>query len=206
MFAPNRLYCYAFTYVHKNGKEMCVCVCSVTATTFSPQCCSAVIPESANSQGRKDPSNSENMNSPSDNLASQHSQELTGTIPVSVWCMVKQSLCLFSPSSSLLFLQVWLKPPFKENQFVPTFNNVFYLHLILVRSQPKYSPPELQFWQNFFKKKEEILLPLIRGWWDALSEKLVVSLIRSLKCFCVWLMMNLSSSCCHRLALKNICS
>lgn len=27
MFAPNRLYCYAFTYVHKNGKEMCVCVC-----------------------------------------------------------------------------------------------------------------------------------------------------------------------------------
>ncbi|XP_049679999.1 synaptonemal complex protein 2-like [Accipiter gentilis] len=41
----------------------------------------AVIPESANPQGRKDPSNSENMNSPSDNLASQHSQELTGTIP-----------------------------------------------------------------------------------------------------------------------------
>ncbi|XP_052629794.1 synaptonemal complex protein 2-like [Harpia harpyja] len=41
----------------------------------------AVIPESANPQGRKDPSNSENMDSLSDNLASEHSQELTGTVP-----------------------------------------------------------------------------------------------------------------------------
>ncbi|XP_029897443.1 synaptonemal complex protein 2-like [Aquila chrysaetos chrysaetos] len=40
----------------------------------------AVIPESANPQGRKDPSNSANMDPLSDNLASQHSQELTGTI------------------------------------------------------------------------------------------------------------------------------
>ncbi|XP_068253254.1 synaptonemal complex protein 2-like [Nyctibius grandis] len=37
----------------------------------------AVIPESTNSQGRKDPSNSENMDSLSDNLASQQSQQLT---------------------------------------------------------------------------------------------------------------------------------
>ncbi|XP_054673708.1 synaptonemal complex protein 2-like [Grus americana] len=39
----------------------------------------AVIPESTNSQGRKDPSNSENMDSLPDNLTSQHSQQLTGT-------------------------------------------------------------------------------------------------------------------------------
>ncbi|XP_028941130.1 synaptonemal complex protein 2-like, partial [Antrostomus carolinensis] len=43
----------------------------------------AVIPESTNSQGRKDPSNSENMDSLPDNLTSQHGQQLTGTIPVS---------------------------------------------------------------------------------------------------------------------------
>lgn len=102
------------TCIRMERKCVCVCVCSVTATTFSPQCCSAVIPESANPQGRKDPSNSENMNSPSDNLASQHSQELTGTIPVSVWCMVKQSLCLFSPSSSLLFFIGMVKTSFQR--------------------------------------------------------------------------------------------
>ncbi|XP_051466209.1 synaptonemal complex protein 2-like [Apus apus] len=39
----------------------------------------AVIPESTNSQGRKDPSNLENTDSLSDNLASQHSQQLTDT-------------------------------------------------------------------------------------------------------------------------------
>ncbi|XP_075603243.1 synaptonemal complex protein 2-like [Balearica regulorum gibbericeps] len=39
----------------------------------------AVIPESTNSQGRKDPSNSENMDPLPDNLSSQHSQQLTGT-------------------------------------------------------------------------------------------------------------------------------
>ncbi|XP_072707486.1 synaptonemal complex protein 2-like [Ciconia boyciana] len=39
----------------------------------------AVIPESTNSQRRKDPSNSENMETLTDNLASQHSQQLTGT-------------------------------------------------------------------------------------------------------------------------------
>ncbi|XP_075271419.1 synaptonemal complex protein 2-like [Opisthocomus hoazin] len=44
----------------------------------------AVIPESTNSQGRKDPSNTENMEALSDNLASQHSQELTGTVPKTV--------------------------------------------------------------------------------------------------------------------------
>ncbi|KAM6412932.1 synaptonemal complex protein 2-like [Pluvialis apricaria] len=41
----------------------------------------AVVPESTNPEGRKDPSNSENMDSLSDNLASQHSQQLTGTVP-----------------------------------------------------------------------------------------------------------------------------
>ncbi|XP_050747813.1 synaptonemal complex protein 2-like isoform X3 [Gymnogyps californianus] len=41
----------------------------------------AVIPGSTNSQGREDPPNSENMDSLSDNLASQHSQQLTGTVP-----------------------------------------------------------------------------------------------------------------------------
>ncbi|KAM7122034.1 synaptonemal complex protein 2-like [Ciconia maguari] len=39
----------------------------------------AVIPESTNSQRRKDPSNSENVETLTDNLASQHSQQLTGT-------------------------------------------------------------------------------------------------------------------------------
>ncbi|NXL51987.1 SYC2L protein, partial [Podilymbus podiceps] len=51
------------------------------AAMFSPHCCSAAIPESANSQSREDPSNSENMESLSDNLASQHSQQLMGTVP-----------------------------------------------------------------------------------------------------------------------------
>lgn len=101
MFVPNKLYHYAFLHVCKNGKE--IRVCSVTATTFSPCWSSAVIPESTNSQGRKDPSNSENMDSLPDNLTSQHSQQLTGTVAVSVWCMVKQSLHPFSPSSSLRF-------------------------------------------------------------------------------------------------------
>ncbi|NXF36605.1 SYC2L protein, partial [Nyctibius bracteatus] len=54
---------------------------AVTTMTFSPHCCSAVIPESTNSQGRKDPLNSENMDSLSDNLASQQSQQLTDTVP-----------------------------------------------------------------------------------------------------------------------------
>ncbi|KAF1445436.1 Synaptonemal complex protein 2-like, partial [Spheniscus demersus] len=40
----------------------------------------AVIPETTNPQRRKDPSNSENMENLSDNLASQHSQQLTGTV------------------------------------------------------------------------------------------------------------------------------
>ncbi|XP_075351737.1 synaptonemal complex protein 2-like [Mycteria americana] len=39
----------------------------------------AAIPESANSQRRKDPSNSENVETLTDNLAAQHSQQLTGT-------------------------------------------------------------------------------------------------------------------------------
>ncbi|NWX11667.1 SYC2L protein, partial [Aegotheles bennettii] len=54
---------------------------TVTATTFSPPCCSAVTPESTNSQGRKDASTSETMDPLSDNLASQQSQQLTGTVP-----------------------------------------------------------------------------------------------------------------------------
>ncbi|KAM6209097.1 synaptonemal complex protein 2-like isoform 4-T4 [Sarcoramphus papa] len=41
----------------------------------------AVIPGSTNSQGREDPPNSENMDSLSDNLAAQHSEQLTGTVP-----------------------------------------------------------------------------------------------------------------------------
>jgi len=89
------------------------CVCSVTSITLSPHCCSAVIPESTNSQGRKDPSNTENMEALSDNLASQHSQELTGTVPVSVWCMVKQSLCPFSPPQSA-FLRSVVKTFFRR--------------------------------------------------------------------------------------------
>ncbi|NXA24415.1 SYC2L protein, partial [Ibidorhyncha struthersii] len=51
------------------------------AGDFSPHCCSAVVPESTNPEGRKDPSNSENMDSLSDNLASQRSQQLTDTVP-----------------------------------------------------------------------------------------------------------------------------
>ncbi|NXS55483.1 SYC2L protein, partial [Brachypteracias leptosomus] len=58
---------------------------AVTTMTFSPCYCSAVIPEPTDSQGRKDPSDSENMDSLSDSLASQHSQQLTGTAPVSAW-------------------------------------------------------------------------------------------------------------------------
>ncbi|NWX45188.1 SYC2L protein, partial [Steatornis caripensis] len=50
---------------------------AVAAMTFSPHCCSAVIPES---QLREDPSNSENAGSQSENLASQHSQKLPGTV------------------------------------------------------------------------------------------------------------------------------
>ncbi|XP_009882501.1 PREDICTED: synaptonemal complex protein 2-like [Charadrius vociferus] len=38
----------------------------------------AVVPESTNPEGRKDPSN---MDTVSDNLASQHSQQITGTVP-----------------------------------------------------------------------------------------------------------------------------
>ncbi|XP_076188379.1 synaptonemal complex protein 2-like [Aptenodytes patagonicus] len=44
----------------------------------------AVIPETTNPQRRKDPSNSENMENLSDNLASQHSQQLTGTVAKTV--------------------------------------------------------------------------------------------------------------------------
>lgn len=33
---PNKLYGYAFMHMYKNGKEVCVSVCSVTATKFSP--------------------------------------------------------------------------------------------------------------------------------------------------------------------------
>ncbi|KAM6087624.1 synaptonemal complex protein 2-like [Chlamydotis macqueenii] len=46
--------------------------------------CELVIPESANPQGRKDSSNSKNMDSLPDNLASQHSQQLTSTVPETV--------------------------------------------------------------------------------------------------------------------------
>ncbi|NXX00699.1 SYC2L protein, partial [Larus smithsonianus] len=74
---------------------------AVTATKFSPCCCPAVVPESTNPEGRKDPSNSENMDSISDSLTSQQSQQLTGTVPVSVWCMVKQSI--FRSCNSLSF-------------------------------------------------------------------------------------------------------
>ncbi|NXG63737.1 SYC2L protein, partial [Hemiprocne comata] len=52
-------------------------VCSLPTKTFSPHCCSAGIPESTNSEGRKDPSN---LDSLSDNLASQHSQQSTDTV------------------------------------------------------------------------------------------------------------------------------
>ncbi|XP_074432068.1 synaptonemal complex protein 2-like isoform X8 [Larus michahellis] len=41
----------------------------------------AVVPESTNPEGGKDPSNSENMDSISDSLTSQQSQQLTGTVP-----------------------------------------------------------------------------------------------------------------------------
>ncbi|XP_042662571.1 synaptonemal complex protein 2-like [Tyto alba] len=40
----------------------------------------AVLPESTNPQGRTDPSNSENMETPPDDLASQHSPQLTDTV------------------------------------------------------------------------------------------------------------------------------
>ncbi|NXV14370.1 SYC2L protein, partial [Cepphus grylle] len=56
---------------------------AVTATKFSPRCCPAVVPESTNLEGRKDPSNPESMDSLSDTLTSQQSQQLTGTVPVS---------------------------------------------------------------------------------------------------------------------------
>lgn len=61
-----------------------------------PGCCSAETPVSSNAQRRKDPSNSENVETQKDNSASQHRQQLTGTVAVSVWCMMEQSLFPFS--------------------------------------------------------------------------------------------------------------
>ncbi|NXY77234.1 SYC2L protein, partial [Glareola pratincola] len=58
-----------------------VCVCLVAITKFSPCCCPAVVPESTNPEGRKDPSDSENMDSLLDSLTSRQSQQLTGTAP-----------------------------------------------------------------------------------------------------------------------------
>ncbi|KAF1461659.1 Synaptonemal complex protein 2-like, partial [Pygoscelis antarcticus] len=80
MVSSYKLYCYAFMHVCKNGKGWwCVCV-QLLQQHSRPDCCSAVIPETTNPQRRKDPSNSENMENLSDNLASQHSQQLTGTV------------------------------------------------------------------------------------------------------------------------------
>lgn len=45
-------------------------------------------------QKRKDPENSENMDPIPENLILQHNEQLVGTVPVSVWRMVKQFLCL----------------------------------------------------------------------------------------------------------------
>ncbi|NXL22075.1 SYC2L protein, partial [Setophaga kirtlandii] len=45
-----------------------------------PGCCSAETPVSSNAQRRKDPSNSENVETQKDNSASQHRQQLTGTV------------------------------------------------------------------------------------------------------------------------------
>lgn len=84
------------------GREGCVCVCSVTAMTFSPHCSSAVIPESTDPQQVKDPSNSGNTEALSDK-ASPQSQQLTGTVAVSVWCMVKQLLRAFPPPPICFF-------------------------------------------------------------------------------------------------------
>ncbi|NXW61637.1 SYC2L protein, partial [Eurystomus gularis] len=67
---------------------------AVTTMASSHHCCSAVIPESSDTQGRKDPSNSENMDSLSDNLVSQHSQQLTGTSPK----MVNSGVTMIPPS------------------------------------------------------------------------------------------------------------
>lgn len=127
--------------VCKNGKGG-VCVCSVTAMTLSPHCSSAVIPESTDPQRVKDPSNSGNTEALSDK-AFQQSQQLTGTVAVSVWCMVKQLLCPFPPPPNLLFLYVWLKLVFKEIKFVLRSDNVFKLCLTSVGSQHTCFPPEL---------------------------------------------------------------
>lgn len=99
--------------VCKNGKGG-VCVCSVTAMTLSPHCSSAVIPESTDPQRVKDPSNSGNTEALSDK-AFQQSQQLTGTVAVSVWCMVKQLLCPFPPPQSAFFICV-VKTCFQGNQ------------------------------------------------------------------------------------------
>lgn len=106
--------------------NLCACVgmekevaCSIFAVTFSSGCFSAEAPVPSNAQRRKDPSSSENMETQKDNLTSQHRQQLTGTVAVSVWCMMDHSLCPFSlPLVCFFFLQVWLKPYFKENCFV----------------------------------------------------------------------------------------
>lgn len=58
-------------------------------------CCSAERPVSSDAQRRKDTSNSENVVAQKDNLTSQHRQQFTGTVAVSVWWMIEQSLCPF---------------------------------------------------------------------------------------------------------------
>ncbi|NWI62948.1 SYC2L protein, partial [Todus mexicanus] len=68
------------TYAHGRMERKCVCVCSVPTVMLSPHCYSTGMPESADSQGRKDPSNPVNTETLPDNLASQHSQQLTGTV------------------------------------------------------------------------------------------------------------------------------
>ncbi|NXD76105.1 SYC2L protein, partial [Halcyon senegalensis] len=86
-----------------NGKE--VCVFSSHSDILS-HCCSAGIPVSTDSQGRKEPSNSENMGSLSDNLASLHSQQLTGTVPVSAYkvseCLLYNGVCGWGKQTTLL--------------------------------------------------------------------------------------------------------
>ncbi|NWZ11190.1 SYC2L protein, partial [Agelaius phoeniceus] len=80
--------CFAVSLFSLRGSE---CV-QLLQWHFPPGCCSAETPVSSNAQRRKDPSNSENVETQKDNSASQHRQQLTGTVAVSVWCMMEQSL------------------------------------------------------------------------------------------------------------------
>ncbi|NXL97198.1 SYC2L protein, partial [Tyrannus savana] len=79
MFVPSKLHCYnsCMSVIMEQAGSECV---QLLQRSSHPGCCSAVIPESSNAQRRKDPSNSENMETLSDNLTSENNQQLTRSV------------------------------------------------------------------------------------------------------------------------------